>query len=218
MSEHVVDRAESYTRGTLSPTDRAAIESHLETCDDCRSAFESIRVAIDALSSRTSSRAIDSRFADRVVAAARSRRPTPLGYRVAAVVAFAVACGATGFVAGRTSSAPRLDTLGTDTTLHQFIMLLEEPVWPPTAPLDRSGYREWVQTLADRFVGAEKLTEELGYRIERTGDAHLAAPPPQSPNYSGWYVVKARSYAEAIALARRGPHLAYGSILVRQVE
>jgi hypothetical protein len=35
---------------------------------------------------------------------------------------------------------------------------------------------------------------------------------------SGWYVVRARSYEEAIGWARRGPHLAYGSVLVREIE
>jgi hypothetical protein len=69
-----------------------------------------------------------------------------------------------------------------------------------------------------RFVGAQKLTDEPGYRVQSNGRAVRPERSPRPPNVSGWYIVRARSYEEAIDWARRGPHLAYGSVLVREIE
>jgi hypothetical protein len=69
-----------------------------------------------------------------------------------------------------------------------------------------------------RFGGAEKLTEEPGFRVDSTGRVERPLASNRPPNVSGWYVVRASSYEDAIAWARRGPHLAYGSVLVREIE
>ena len=107
-----------------------------------------------------------------------------------------------------------------DTSLKPFILLLEEPNWPPSAPLERDGYSDWARNLAamHRYIGAEKLTEEPGVRLAVDGGAAAPNTAPPPGNLSGWYLLRARNYADAVRLARLGPHLRYGSILVRQLE
>ncbi len=149
--------------------------------------------------------------------------------RVAAVIA-ALACGAGGFILGRgTSASARVGTAAlpaqnattaADSTLRPFLLLLEERSWPPPQPLARPGYGEWTRAMRAqaRFAGAEKLTDEPGYRLESDGRVARPEGSIRPPNVSGWYVVRARSYEEAIDWARQGPHLAYGSVLVREIE
>ncbi|NOT06609.1 MAG: hypothetical protein HOP28_00210, partial [Gemmatimonadales bacterium] len=134
----------------------------------------------------------------------------------AAVVGFAAGRG-TGPAAAPTLAAPAPPP---DTTLHSYLLLLEEPSWPPPARLARPGYREWASVLAGqgRYGGARKLTEEPGFRVERDGRVVRPDGVRRSPNFSGWYIVLAASYDEAIAEVSRGPHLRYGSVLVRQIE
>ena len=114
------------------------------------------------------------------------------------------------------------ESLAGDSTLRSFILLLEEPTWPPVATLSvaRSGYGDWAADLRalGRHISAEKLTEEPGVRIAMNGTVSPALDMSAASNLSGWYLLRARNYDEAVALARRGPHLRYGSILVRQVE
>lgn len=149
--------------------------------------------------------------------------------RVAAVIA-AIACGTGGFILGRVTRAParvgtaalpaQTATAAVDSTLRPFLLLLEERSWPPPRPLARPGYGEWTRAIRAqaRFAGAEKLTDEPGYRLESDGRVVRPEGSVRPPNVSGWYVVRARSYEEAIDWARRGPHLAYGSVLVREIE
>jgi hypothetical protein len=35
-------------------------------------------------------------------------------------------------------------------------------------------------------------------------------------NYSGYFVIRAQNYDEAVAIARTSPHLQFGGILVRR--
>lgn len=219
MREHVTDRAEAFYGERCNSDERQAIEDHLAVCIACREAFTASRVALDALRFSRPETALDARFEQRVIAAVRRGRTANLVARAVASVIFAAVCLGAGFLAGRGSNRPTTVAIAADTSLHEFLMLLEEESWPPAAPLARDGYSAWVRDLAsmNRFVGAEKLTEERGVRIASNGEAR-PAEQMTATNYSGWYLVRARDYAEAVALARRGPHLAYGTILVRQVE
>jgi hypothetical protein len=218
-SEHQVERAEKYWRHELDGAAAAAFEAHVGTCDACRAASGSIRLAMTVLDDWETPRGIDRALQDRLVALRpRARRTSML--RIAAVLA-AIVSGVGGFALGRSSVAgPPGVALSTDSTLRSFLILLEEPAWPPPAPLSRSGYGDWADALRQRqrLIGAEKLTEEPGVRLGTDGRLSTPVAGSSSPNLSGWFVVRARDYADAAALTRLGPHLRYGSVMIRQVE
>jgi hypothetical protein len=229
-SEHVGDRAVAYCSGELDEAERAAIDRHAVDCTACRTELEQISVALGAVSSWPRQPSLNTTLEDRIVRSAISvsggvslgavSRASWLRSGMAAAVLVGALCGAVGFGVGRWTgaSARGISALAGDSTMHSYMLLLEEPSWPPAQPLARDGYGAWAQAIRaeSRFVGAEKFTEEPGFRVTARGAA--ARPATSEPNYSGWYIVRARSYDEAIAWARRGPHLAYGSVLVREIE
>ena len=228
--DHVGERAVAYLTGDLSGAERESVRQHLARCAACRTELENVETALGAVASWPSEPTLDPAVAERVVGALREASPRRRARaqpnwwrsRAAAAAIVGLVCGSLGFGAGRVTvergeqsaaSAPA------DSSLRSYLLLLEEPVWPPARPLARSGYGEWSRAIAAqaRFVGAEKLTEEPGFRVSA---AAVARPDGRErpPNVSGWYVLRARSYDEAIDWARRGPHLAYGSVLVREIE
>ena len=242
-THHMAEQAVAYWTGELSAALRADADAHLITCAACREEFERVRIALGAVASWPRDPVLDARLEQRILAAlastravanpalpasapAHSRKLEAMTHRsrmpAMAALVLALVSGAAGFALGRLD-APTLGTNTTtpaDSTLHSYLLLLEEPVWPPPRSLERAGYGDWVRALAAerRFVEAEKLTEEPGYRV--TSDGRVTRPDTtvRPPNVSGWYVLRAGSYDDAIAWARRGPHLAYGSVLVREIE
>ena len=233
MSEHIAERAAAYCAGDLPDVDHARLDAHLTVCAECRSEVEEVRLALGAVTEWPKNPALPTALEERIVRSLdaahregtlRTRRRW-WASRVAAALILGTGCGAIGFGAGRLTSsiADRDGSLATtpaDSTLRSYLLLLEEPVWPPPQPLARArtGYAAWLAEMAaeSRFGGAEKLTEEPGFRVSAAGEAVRLSD--SAPNYSGWYIVRARSYAEAIAWTRRGPHLQYGSVLVREIE
>lgn len=219
--QHVAEEALGYLAGDLSLDRRTAVDRHLARCEQCRIELDTVRVALAALADWPRDPQLPPHLERRLVGSLRRRLSWSWAQRAAAVLALAVAGGA-GFVAGR-ASAPEAGTVAStpiDTTLGTFLLLLEEREWPQRRPSGREGYTAWAQRLRAerRLVSAEKLTDESGFRVQPTGGV---APPEQSScpaNVSGWFLLRARTYDEAIALARRGPHLRYGTVLVRQVE
>jgi hypothetical protein len=226
---HVGERAVAYLTGELSGAERESVRHHLARCAACRTELENVETALGAVASWPSEPTLDPAVEERVVGALRgaARRVAhahPSWWRspVAAAAIVGLVCGSVGFGAGRATAergGRSVAAVSADSSLRSYLLLLEEPVWPPARPLARSGYGEWSRAIASqaRFVGAEKLTEEPGFRVSA---AAVARPDGRErpPNVSGWYVLRARSYDEAIDWARRGPHLAYGSVLVREIE
>src|SRR5262245_16293266 len=170
MSDHVSDTADPYWRGALSAEERRTIDDHLDVCAECRAAFGAVRVAMDALSAVKPVPQAVERLERGVIADLRRPR-RPVFARIPAAAGIVAVLVLSGFFAGRVT-APRPASIATpDTSLHQFLMLLEEPAWPPAAPLTRAGYREWARDLerAGRYVEAEKLTEDAGFLVTPTG-------------------------------------------------
>lgn len=226
---HVAERAVAYWTNEMAADERATVDAHLRICATCQREFDAVRIALDAVSAWPRNPALPDHVSRRIVERARSSRPPRglglLGRPAVAAVVAGIICGLGGFVVGRSSGAARVVTATpisepADSTLKSFLLLLEEPSWPPATPLARSGYRDWSRAIAaqERYGGAQKLTEEPGYRVESDGRAVRPESSQRPPNVSGWYIVRARSYDEAIDWARRGPHLAYGSVLVREIE
>jgi hypothetical protein len=116
------------------------------------------------------------------------------------------------------STAAQLPNSADDRAL--FALLLEEPAWPPPEPIARAGYREWLLALtaARSSGGGRKLTDESGWRVNQDGSVTRPELGPCPKNLSGWFLIRASNYDDAINWVRRGPHLRHGGVLVRQVE
>jgi hypothetical protein len=209
--------------GTLNDEDRAAIERHIAHCAACAAELAELRTAARALRSSAHDAVLPSETAARI--AARLAHPVqgtsrrlPLLQMAAAVLLLLIG-GAVGCVVGsRSSSSPA--TVAAADSLPVFALLLEEPEWPPPGPLDRPGYMEWADDLraAERMAGGEKLTDEPGLRVHPDGRVVRPDGSDGRPGMSGFFLVRAANYDDAVAWVRRGPHLRYGSVLVRQVE
>ena len=224
MTEHhVAEEALAYWNGELDETRRATVAAHLDRCAKCRDEFDAVRLALSSLSDWPREPRLDPALEQRLVASLRKQSPSAAWpRRVAAVLAFALVGGG-GFVAGRATARPALAprvTASADTTLDSYLLLLEEADGPPQQSAGREDYQAWARVLAGehRLVSAEKLTDEPGFRVARNGRADRPAGLPDPSHVSGWFLIRARSYDEAIDWARRGPHLRHGTVLVRQVE
>jgi predicted anti-sigma-YlaC factor YlaD len=218
---HVAEEAIGYLSGELPSDRRTAVEAHLSRCEHCRGQFEAVRVALAALANWPREPQLPPRLERRLITTVRQRTAWTWGRRIAAAIALALA-GSGGFAAGRASVPNQLAPapIGADSALGTYLLLLEESEWPQRRPSGREGYTAWAQTLRAerRLVSAEKLTDESGFRVQPTGPALRPDRSSCPANVSGWFLLRARTYEDAIALARRGPHLRYGSVLVRQVE
>jgi hypothetical protein len=228
MSEHLGARVVAFVANELEGGARAAAAQHLEGCAECRAEVRRVQAALAALAEWRDppplpaplQQALLTSFAeqtqDSVVRPASV--PRAVMVRAAATVVLALVCGLAGYALGRTrGSRPEMITQAP--TMPLFMLLLEEQTWPdPTRP--RSGYVEWAARLreADRLDRAEKLTDEQGWRIDSQGRVTRPAAGTRPPNVSGWFLVHAENYEAAINLARQGPHLRFGSVLVRQIE
>ena len=221
MKEHVTDWSERYLTGDVDDVQRAAIDAHLRLCARCRDEYESARLAV-AMLETWQPRAAD--VPDSLVAGVRGglqTLPNRAWLNAAAVLLLASSTGVGGYWLGRNAqpdtmveSQPAPVTVAS----HEYLLLLEEASWPPPEPLRRSGYGQWSRLIgAENFVGAQKLTDEEGWRVMQ--DGNVQRPAAERPtNISGWYIVRARSYEEAIDWVKKGPHLEHGSVLVRQIE
>src|SRR6185503_5948725 len=75
-----------WLEGTLSPPDRARMESHLAGCDDCRRAV----ALASTLEAPAQAGAVNEILLSKVVSASRRRRFVPMAAAAAAVLAVAV--------------------------------------------------------------------------------------------------------------------------------
>ncbi|MGH7469923.1 MAG: YciI family protein [Longimicrobiales bacterium] len=106
-----------------------------------------------------------------------------------------------------------------------FLLLLHEA--PPSGPRPYTAeqlnaiigeYRDWANTLRSdgRLISAEKLRDDAGRWLAPEG---ATAPVVSADVVSGYFVIRARDYEEALTLARHSPHLKYGgTIEVRAIE
>jgi hypothetical protein len=227
MSEHLGESVLAFVTDQMEPGARAAAALHLECCASCLDEVRRVQSAVRALGSwprqpqlpAAAEQAVLASFGrwTRPSAAGPVRVPRLAALRAAATLILVLAGGAAGYALGFSRSRRAEPVAQAPGPL--FLLLLEEQVWPD-ATRPRTGYIEWARTLreADRLDSAEKLTDEPGWRVDSEGRVTRPESGVRPPNVSGWFLVRAESYEAAIDLAKRGPHLRFGSVLVRQVE
>jgi len=152
---------------------------------------------------------------DRVVDALRqrglvrggsSRRPPWWGLAAACLVAAAVGWIGRGVV-------PPL--LAPEPDGEEFLLLLAEPLplrSAPSLPEMVEEYRSWAAALAEqgKMIAAARLAPE-GRMLASPAPGDVVESPERNPSAAtGFFVVRAASQKEAVAMAASCPHLAYG--------
>jgi hypothetical protein len=103
-----------------------------------------------------------------------------------------------------------------DVVQKRLLAAFESESAAPAGHAFRAGSRRVADIVL--LAGGRKLTDESGWRVNQDGTITRPELGPCSKNVSGWFLVRATNYDEAIDWVRRGPHLRYGGVLVRQVE
>jgi hypothetical protein len=220
-----------YLKDGLDAPTRREIDEHLAGCPACRREMDelgAVWTSLGRLPAPPPHADLAARFrrslgsADRtVVPLARpvARRRGPLVQAVAAGIILAV-----GLLAGaalqRAASHPSEPAQVADGRRDFMLLLHETPSTSSVTPEEErrlvEEYSAWARGLAAAgdLVGGEKLAAEYRTVVGGTSGAMTAAGV-----IGGYFLVKARSYDEAVEIARTCPHLAHGgSIEVRMVE
>ena len=83
-------------------------------------------------------------------------------------------------------------------------------------------YKEWSQKIAARTLLAHKLKDNEGRKVDRSAGGKITDGPfiETKEAIGGFYLIEARDYAEAVAVAKECPTLLYGGgyVEVREVE
>jgi hypothetical protein len=105
-----------------------------------------------------------------------------------------------------------------------FLLLHEDPTnWGTVSPeeMQRALEQYWAWTRKPFVKGHEHLAEDMGKVIRSRGGVPRVADGPYSETkevLAGFFVIEAASYDEAVARSLDHPHLAFGTIEVRQVQ
>lgn len=180
----------------LSPEARAAFDALPKTADPPPALEEAVVRALRAHG---------------VLASKRS-------WRAPALLAAGVALFAAGLAVGRVP--PKQVPYGT----RYLLLLFDDTAAAPTDEAARvAEYRVWVRSLAHpgTIVRGDKLAPEarvLTKDANGVSATELAAEAPRGV-LGGLFVVEAKSWDEAVSLAKTCPHLAHGGrVVVRKVE
>jgi len=84
-------------------------------------------------------------------------------------------------------------------------------------------WQAWAAKLAaaGQKVGGQKLRDEGGKQLARAGGKVAATDGPYAETkelVGGYYLINARNYDDAVAIAAECPHLAVGRIDVRRID
>lgn len=113
--------------------------------------------------------------------------------------------------------------------MSRFMLILRDEVgWDSGASPEQiqkiiQKYTEWSGGLEQKgkLAGGEKLVDRTGRVVRRSGDGLDATDGPFAEAkevVGGYFVIQAESYDEAVEISRDCPHLAFGSIEVREID
>ena len=246
MTDHI-DRSEAisaYFDGGLDDEARRDVEEHLASCSRCREALEElVRLRAQArelrdvaplhdlwptIVSTLSTTPLQLEARDRTgsepdvrhstIAPTHRMRVFSHGRELLIAAGIAVLA----FAAGWSFSREQPDTGDDPTTSPRYALLLHEPAEPlAQTPQELARtvdeYRRWARATAQAGnpISGEKLADDEGFvvRVDRTDQRDAAE------NLCGFFIVEAKSYEQALAIARGCPHIAYGGwIEVRRIE
>lgn len=213
--EHAVDLIIDSLLDELDDRQRIDLDQHVGSCESC--AAESRRLTrtwqeLGELGLRPSERwAIAT---GRTPPAPWHRRYAPY-LRAAAAVALVVLGGAGGYLLGNGRSPAAPAPRGAAT----FLLLVrgEEPQASVTEDRLVREYRAWAISLAQqgRLVGGNKLMDEPGRWVA----AAAAVETRSRSDVSGYFLISASGYDEAVQIAESSPHIKYGGTFeIRQID
>jgi hypothetical protein len=221
-----------YLNGALGAEARRAADEHLATCADCRGEIDELSRVWGALGRLPPAapspdivarfeRSLDGRRGGREprVASVNARHARPAVLAIAASLILLIGIAAGVAIQRATSTPEQAGT--TDDGRHEFVLLLyESDGTKGQTQADEmrlvEEYSAWGRKLARAgdLVGGEKLAADFK-TIAPVGAGALTA----AGAIGGFFVVRARSYEEAAAIAQTCPHLAHGgAIEVRMIE
>jgi hypothetical protein len=109
-----------------------------------------------------------------------------------------------------------------------FVLVDDPSSFRDVSPADMQAvieqYMAWTARIKaeKRFVGGEKLADEGGRRIRMSGGKPVVVDGPYAETrevVGGYYVIEARDYDDAVALASTCPHVRFGAYLdVRRID
>ncbi len=203
----------------LDEPDAERLEAHLVSCGDCAAVAAEMCQLWDGLGrlevpARPNPESMV-RFG-RQLERSRRRPAWSVGLKAAAAVGLLL----TGAALGRLVGVETPGTVATPVGSTGYLLLVrgDEPDRRfPEAQLTAE-YRAWARDLAGAgvLVGGEKLVDDAGRWVSAAerSDAEL-----HGSNVSGFFLIRAASYDEAVDLARQSPHVTYGGIMeVRAID
>ena len=111
---------------------------------------------------------------------------------------------------------------------HYLLLLHEKPGESPKLDSTEiqgivARYSAWAEALrrGGRLLASEKLREDGGKILRREGSEVVVTDGPEEATEeiaSGYFVIQAADYADAVTIVRGCPHTEFGSIEIREIE
>jgi hypothetical protein len=214
--EHAVDLIIDTLLDALDDGQRRDLAVHIQSCESCAAAAERMGALWEGLGElRLPPAAPDAgiTFRHRLAATRWQQRYVPF-LRAAAAVALLVIGGAGGYLLR--GDGPR-SVPAMEGTTFLFLVRGEEPQAAVSGDTLVREYQAWASSLARQghLVGANKLMDEPGRWIS----APTSGETRMRSDVSGYFLVSAAGYDEAVEIAGSSPHIRYGGTFeIRQVD
>lgn len=215
--EHVVDLIVDSLMDTLDDGQRRDLTAHIASCKSCAAEAERMGAlwsGLGELSLPPAAPHAAVAFGRRLATLRRQRRYAPVLSTAAGIVLLLIG-GAGGYLLRGDGSPPSVPAMGASAFL--FLVRGEEPQAVVSEDSLVGEYRAWASSLAQegRLVGANKLMDEPGRWIS----AATAGETRTRSDVSGYFLISAAGYNEAVEIARSSPHIRYGGTFeIRQVD